>query len=58
MRTFNPGFWGSVSVMDTHFAVSVKVGRVQVDNQLQEYALDNRIVFAAEQMLSAESGEP
>lgn len=57
MRSFNPGLWGSLSVTDSHFILSAKVGRVQVDNQLEDYVLDNRIVFAAERTLSSESGQ-
>lgn len=57
MRTFNPGVWGSLSVTDTHLIVGVAVGKMQVDNQLQDYALDNRIIFTPEHTTAPEWGQ-
>ena len=57
MRKFNPGLWGSVSVNDTHIVLNVRVGRAQVDNQLEDYALESRIMFAPDKGLAPEAGQ-
>ncbi len=38
---------------DSHLILSASVGRVQVVNQLEDYVLENRIVFAAEKVAVA-----
>ena len=35
-------------VSDDYFMINVKLGRLQIDNQLRDYALDNRIILAPE----------
>jgi hypothetical protein len=46
-RSFHTGLWGFLLVTDSHLIVRGEVGKVQVDNQLEDYALD-RVVFSAE----------
>jgi len=56
-RTFNPGVWGAFSATPSHFILSLTLGRVQADNQLRDYELDSRTVFAPDRMAAVGSGQ-
>ena len=49
-RTFNPGIWVWFSQCDNKKTCSIKLGRVQIDNQLQSIELPTRVVFAAKEV--------
>ncbi len=53
-RSYNPGFWGWILVEDNYYKINVKVGRLQIDNQLRDYTLDSRIIFASEKIIVPE----
>ena len=54
MRSFNSGLWGFLLVTESHLILRAAVGRVQVDNQLEDYTL-NRVIFAAEKGMGSKS---
>ena len=45
-RGFNPGIWVWYSQCNNRSSLSVKLGRVQMDNQLKTISLPTRVVFA------------
>ena len=54
-RKFNPGVWVWYSQRDHHQSLNVKLGRVQIDNQLNNTELSTRVVFS--EVESRYSGE-
>lgn len=56
-RSFNPGIWVWYSHCVKTSSVSVKLGLVQIDNQLDDVELPTRVVFSSKEMqhLSEES---
>lgn len=56
-RSFNPGIWVHYLHSAKSSSTNVKLGRVQIDNQLDDVELPTRVVFSSKEMqhLSAES---
>ncbi|XP_011403538.2 PREDICTED: vacuolar protein sorting-associated protein 13A-like [Amphimedon queenslandica] len=59
-RSFNPGIWVWYSHCVKTSSVSVKLGLVQIDNQLDDVELPTRVVFSSKEMqhLSEEITDP
>ena len=45
-RSFNPGIWVWYSQCDQRSSYSIKLGHVQIDNQLEMIELQSRVVFS------------
>lgn len=50
-RWFNPGIWVWYSHCLKRSSINVKLGRVQIDNQLDEIEFPKRLVFSAKDNL-------
>lgn len=46
-RSFNPGIWVWYSQCEQRSSYSVKLGHMQIDNQLELIELQSRVVFSA-----------
>ena len=44
--SFNPGVWIWYSQCDSHQMLNVKLGKVQIDNQLTSTELPTRVIFS------------
>ena len=44
--SFNPGVWVWYSQCDSHQLFNMKLGKVQIDNQLTDTELSTRVVFS------------
>ena len=45
-RKFNPGIWIWYSQRNNHQSLNLKLGKVQIDNQLESIELSTRVVFS------------
>ena len=45
-RKFNPGIWIWYSLRHNHQSLNLRLGKVQIDNQLMSTELPTRVVFS------------
>lgn len=56
-RSFNPGIWVWLSKCDNKWALDVKLGRVQIDNQLNNYEMPTRVVFSSKELTYVDTSQ-